>query len=128
MSIQQQNEITTETTALTQSSSNNARNTPHPPSKLSDVILAIHTEIEALKQLRLEVKNDMRRPSKKLSTELYITQQILLAFKNLLLALKDYNINIKSEVRTVTLEIIKVDRDLIKNEPSVAVPHARRTD
>jgi len=32
------------------------------------------------------------------------------------------------EIHDIKLHIVKVDRELIKNEPSATVPHARRTD
>jgi hypothetical protein len=121
MSVQQQNEISVEKTSLAKTSENNTQLSSTPPSKLSDVILAIHTEIEKLKLLRLEVKNDLRRPSRKLSTELYITQQILQALKNLLLALKEYNVNIKGEIseEIVTVNVTENEDEILSKAASI---------
>lgn len=115
MTIQQENEIAIETNALTEVSN---QQTPLPlttPTK-ADIILDLITLREELKQLRDEIKNDRRRPSKKLSTELYITQLIMQANKIILQAYKETNINVSNttnvDISNQINELIKISRGI----------------
>jgi len=115
MTIQQEEEITTETTSTVETPAENTPLTPTPPTKI-DILLKLNEECEYLKQLRQDVKEYKTRASKKLSTELYITQLYMQALKIMLSAYKETTFNVTNttnvDISNQVNELIKISRRL----------------
>lgn len=128
-----QKETTPKTAQITIISPQQTQITPNPPSK-TDILWDIIKEREQLRTLREEIKNGLRRASKTLSLELYLTQQILLADKIALIGIKETNITltqnnlIKPEININTDGLSREDKDAVINAGRILIKKSRSTE
>ena len=111
---QQENIITVETEASAKTNPPQTQLPSTPPSK-ADILLDIINEREQLKKLREQLKTGVRRASKTLNIELYLTQLILSANKIALLGMKETNITLTQnnyvDISAQVNELIKISRE-----------------
>jgi hypothetical protein len=111
--MQQENEIAVENASLVETKQENASLTPTPPSK-TDILLQLAELCKYFKQLQKDVHDYKVRASKKLSTELYITQLYMQALKIMLSAYKETTFNVTNntnvDISNQVNELIKISR------------------
>jgi hypothetical protein len=122
---QQQIPIATITATIPETTPTLPLFTTTPPAK-TDIIIDIITERERLKQVRQEIKEGTRRPSKILTADMYLTQLILQADKIALYAIKEniltVNNNTQIDITNQTNALIKVSEEACKNPVAEDTP------
>jgi hypothetical protein len=112
--IESQTEIITEQQALTKITPIQTPITLSPPSKI-DAQIDLYQEREKLKQLRKDLETGITKPSKKITTIIYVTQQVMYIDKIIIDSHKENAITVNNtaniDISTQVNELIKFSRE-----------------